>query len=147
MKAARSFLAICASLACATGTAQETSFVGKIDEDAYEAHFQGIPRDELQVECAALTLSQSDLFELIDTYEELPSTSAYMTLTVTPCLIEDSFVFDGRPTHFIWYPSGYLKIYHRDDEANARYFVCPEASGPWEEGVITVDEIRALVCK
>ncbi|MEO1731157.1 MAG: hypothetical protein AAFR64_10505 [Pseudomonadota bacterium] len=147
MKAVRYVFGICISLACATASAQEATFVGRIDEAAYEAYYQSIPREELQAECTALTLSHSELTELIEAYVELPSTTAYMTLIVTPCLIEDGFVFEGRISKFRWYPSGYLVVFYRDNEADARYFVCPEASGPEDERVITVDEIRGLLCK
>lgn len=147
MKAVLSVFGICVSLACAPASAGEATFVGQIDEVAFDAYYQNIPRNELQAECKALRLSQSELIELIETYDEVPSITAYMTLVVTPCMVEDTFVFEGSTSKFRWYPSGYLVVFSGDDKADARYFICPEAPGPEEDGIITQDEIRRLLCK
>ena len=147
MKAVLFVFGIWMSVACAPASAKETTFVGKIDEVAFEAYYHGIPREELQVECKALKLSHPELTKLTETYNEVPSTTAYMTLIVTPCMVEDSFVFEGRPSKFRWYPSGYLVIFSRDDQADARYFICAEAAGPEDSGIITQEETRRLLCK
>ncbi|MCB2087593.1 MAG: hypothetical protein KDD98_02050 [Sphingomonadaceae bacterium] len=148
MKILPPVLALTLASACSATNSGSTTFIGQIDEAAYAKYYQAIPRDELRAECGNLTLSDTELNGLIEAYDEVSSGLAYNTLTVTPCVIRDSFVFEGRAASFTWYPSGYLAINFPNEEGTeGRYYICAGASGPENEGVITVDEVRKLMCK